>query len=156
VQWLPFVPDLVSAAWVPGTDGYGGESLRPGCGYTVGNCAEYPTHCGHGGRRRGMAGALGGCGFRAIWLRLRQLRRRGLEELKIRVSEDGIYFTPGPDPKGGYSIQFLNSSAGIIERVASIEKPVGFGLAVSPDRRRILYAQVDTAGSDLMLLENFR
>ena len=35
MQWLPFVPDLVSAAWVPGTDGYGGESLRPGCGYTL-------------------------------------------------------------------------------------------------------------------------
>jgi Tol biopolymer transport system component/predicted Ser/Thr protein kinase len=72
------------------------------------------------------------------------------------VVEDGIYFTPRPDPKGGYSIQFLNSSTGIIERVASIEKPVGFGLAVSPDRRWILYSQVDTAGSDLMLLENFR
>jgi hypothetical protein len=72
------------------------------------------------------------------------------------VVEDGIYFMPRPDPKAGYSIQFLDSSAGTIERIASIEKPVSPGLTVSPDRRWILYAQVDHAGSDLMLVENFR
>jgi eukaryotic-like serine/threonine-protein kinase len=72
------------------------------------------------------------------------------------VAEDGIYFMPRPDPKAGYSIQFLDSSAGTIERIASIEKPVSPGLTVSPDRRWILYAQVDHAGSDLMLVENFR
>jgi hypothetical protein len=30
------------------------------------------------------------------------------------------------------------------------------GFAVSPDRRTILYVQYDEAGSDLMLVENFR
>jgi hypothetical protein len=30
------------------------------------------------------------------------------------------------------------------------------GLAVSPDRRRILFSKVDQYDSDLMLVENFR
>ena len=72
------------------------------------------------------------------------------------VVEDGIYFIPTRDPKSSDSIQFLNTNAGKIQRIASIEKPVANGLTVSPDRRWILYTQVDQAGSDLMLVENFR
>jgi Tol biopolymer transport system component len=76
--------------------------------------------------------------------------------MSYAVVEDGIYFIPMPDPKSGGSIQFLNTATGRIQRIASIEKPGGIGLTVSPDRRWILYAQVDQAGSDLMLVENFR
>ncbi len=72
------------------------------------------------------------------------------------VVEDGIYFIPRPDPKSGHSIQFLNTVTGVVQQIASIEKPVGEGLSVSPDRRWILYSQVDQSGSDLMLVENFR
>jgi hypothetical protein len=74
----------------------------------------------------------------------------------FEVVEDGIYFTPRPDPQAGHSIQFLKFATGAIELIASIEKPVSSGLAVSPDRRWILYSQVEQAGSDLMLVENFR
>jgi Tol biopolymer transport system component len=72
------------------------------------------------------------------------------------VVRDGIYFIPRRDPKSGDSIQFLNTTTRKIQRITSIEKPVGIGLTVSPDRRWILYAQADQAGSDLMLVENFR
>jgi hypothetical protein len=68
----------------------------------------------------------------------------------------GVYFIARRDPKSGYSIQFLNTTTGKIQRIASLEKPPGAGLTVSPDRRWILYAQLDQAGSDLMLVENFR
>ncbi len=71
------------------------------------------------------------------------------------VVDDGIYFIPRQDPRSGYSIQFLNTATGKSQKVASIEKPIGVGLAVSPDRRKILYAQVDQGGSDLMLVEDF-
>ena len=71
------------------------------------------------------------------------------------VVEDGIYFAPRRDPKSGYSIQFLNTTTGRIQRIASIEKLPQGCLTVSPDRRWILYAQADQAGSDLMLVENF-
>jgi len=72
------------------------------------------------------------------------------------VVGDGIYFIPRQDPKFGYSIQFLNTATGKTQRIAAIEKPVGVGLTVSPDRRWILYTQADQAGTDLMLVENFR
>jgi Tol biopolymer transport system component len=72
------------------------------------------------------------------------------------VVNDGIYFMPRPDPKSGYSIQFLNTTTGKIRRIASLGKQEAYMGAVSPDRRRILYWQADQAGSDLMLVENFR
>ena len=34
-------------------------------------------------------------------------------------------------------------------------KPVEGLLSVSPDERYLLYAQIDQAGSDLMLVENY-
>ena len=72
------------------------------------------------------------------------------------VVNDGIYFMPRPDPKSGYSIQFLNTTTGKVRRIASLGKPAAYMGTVSPDRRRILYWQADQAGSDLMLVENFR
>lgn len=52
-----------------------------------------------------------------------------------QLVEDGVYFIPNPDPKSGYSIQFLNTTTGIIERIASLGKAVAGDPAVSPDRR---------------------
>jgi eukaryotic-like serine/threonine-protein kinase len=72
------------------------------------------------------------------------------------IAKDGIYFIPRRDPVSGYSIQFLNTTDGIVQKISSIEKQPGDSLAVSPDGRWILYSQVDQSGSDLMLVENFR
>ncbi len=76
--------------------------------------------------------------------------------ISYSVARDGIYFVPKREPKSGDSIQFLNTTTRNIRRIATIEKPVDFGLTVSPDRRWILYTQADQAGSDLMLVEDFR
>ena len=76
--------------------------------------------------------------------------------LSYAVVDDGIYFIPSPDPKSGYSIQFLNTTTGKIRRIASIGKQEAEGLAVSPDRRWILYSQYEQSGANLMLVENFR
>jgi hypothetical protein len=40
--------------------------------------------------------------------------------------------------------------------ISKIGKPVELGLSVSPDRKWILYSQIDERSSDLMLVENFR
>jgi Tol biopolymer transport system component/DNA-binding winged helix-turn-helix (wHTH) protein len=72
------------------------------------------------------------------------------------VVKDGIYFVPRRNPGGAHTIQFLDFAAGRSRVVATIEMPVSYGLSVSPDRKWILYSQVDQAGSDLMLVENFR
>jgi hypothetical protein len=71
------------------------------------------------------------------------------------VVPQGIFFIPS-DSTGGRSVQFLSFATGNVVRVATIQKPVYVGLAVSPDGRSILYSQIDQAGSDLMLVENFR
>ena len=39
--------------------------------------------------------------------------------------------------------------------IAEIERPVAFGLSVSPDQKTFIYARPVT-GADLMLIENFR
>lgn len=76
--------------------------------------------------------------------------------ISYAVVRDGIYFVPKREPKSGDSIQFLNTTTRNIRRIATIEKPADFGLTVSPDRRWILYTQADQAGSDLMLVKDFR
>ena len=45
---------------------------------------------------------------------------------------------------------------GKTRKIQTINREAGNILAVSLDGRSILYSQVDEAGSDLMLVENFR
>jgi len=71
------------------------------------------------------------------------------------VSE-GIYFIPEPDADRKFSIQFLSFTTDKVKVVAPIPGPTGWGFSLSPDGRSLLYTQFDEAGSDLMLVENFR
>jgi hypothetical protein len=65
------------------------------------------------------------------------------------VAANGIYLTQ----EG--SIDFVDfATAGI--RTVLKTRPPDAGLAISPDGRYLLFAQVDAIGSDLMLVENFR
>lgn len=72
------------------------------------------------------------------------------------VRDSGIYFIPPRNANGTYSIEFLEFASGKTFEVASIDKPVGERLALSPDGRSLLYGQIDQQGRDLMLVENFR
>ena len=69
---------------------------------------------------------------------------------------DGIYFIPAPGADGKSSIQFLSFATAKVKMVAPISRSPAEGLSVSPDGRSILFSQFDEAGSDLMLVENFR
>jgi eukaryotic-like serine/threonine-protein kinase len=69
---------------------------------------------------------------------------------------DGIYFIPASGADGRSSLQFLSFATGKVKTVAPISGSSGEGLSVSPDGRSILFSQFDEAGSDLMLVENFR
>jgi Tol biopolymer transport system component/predicted Ser/Thr protein kinase len=71
------------------------------------------------------------------------------------VVPQGIYFIPAGSA-GSVSVQFLSFATGNATGIATIQKPVYVGLTVSPDGKSILYSQIDQAGSDLMLVENFR
>ena len=72
------------------------------------------------------------------------------------VAERGIYFVPPRKAGEKHSIQFLEFATGKTFLVATIDKPMGDRLDVSPDGRSLLYEQVDQQGRDLMLVENFR
>lgn len=92
----------------------------------------------------------------------------GTEELVLAppAAPDGWYWTVGQ--KGIYFVSTANRSQPTLklyslasrraDRIANLEKSPwgGAGLAVSPDGLSILYSQVDSIGSDIMLVENYR
>ena len=71
------------------------------------------------------------------------------------IVRKGIYFVPQKGTGLGSSIEFLDFATNHTKRVASFGKPSDWGLALSPDGRWILYTQVDQAGAELRLVENF-
>jgi Tol biopolymer transport system component/DNA-binding winged helix-turn-helix (wHTH) protein len=74
------------------------------------------------------------------------------------ITNEGLYFA-GADASARPALNFFNFSTGQVASVMTFEKGLpmgGPGLAVSPDGRWLLFAQVDRRGSDIMLLENFR
>jgi Tol biopolymer transport system component len=71
------------------------------------------------------------------------------------LTSDGIYFYNARTR----AIELFSFATGRMSKVAAPEKdpnPGNPGLAVSPDGRWILYTQIDTLSSDIMLVENFR
>jgi Tol biopolymer transport system component len=77
----------------------------------------------------------------------------------VAFAENGIYFARQHSSRGA-SIHYLSFSANQVRSIATLDKSVGLGsgngLAVSPDGRWLLYTLLDQAGSELMLVENFR
>ena len=72
------------------------------------------------------------------------------------VTRQGVYFI-GRDRSGsGMALQFLDSNAGQIRRIAPIERTPALGLTISPDLHWLLYSEMQHRASDLMLVENFR
>jgi Tol biopolymer transport system component/DNA-binding winged helix-turn-helix (wHTH) protein len=72
------------------------------------------------------------------------------------VVENGIYYL---DMKAKPGIDFFDLTTHRTKRVFDLEnRPASGapGLAVSPDRRSILYTQLDALNSDIILVENFR
>jgi eukaryotic-like serine/threonine-protein kinase len=72
------------------------------------------------------------------------------------VLAEGIYFIPRPGPDGRAGVHYLDFSTGAVRQVLPIAGRPNIGLTVSPDRRRILYAQTDQVGRDLMLVNGLR
>jgi hypothetical protein len=73
------------------------------------------------------------------------------------VAKAGIwYLTPSPSVKEGSWLRFFDFASKTTRTVYRTEHPVGPGLTLAPDGRRILFTQLDRRGSDLMLVENFR
>ena len=61
-----------------------------------------------------------------------------------------------PTNRASSDIRFYEFATGKTRKILTIERDISDYIAVSPDGRTILYTQMDEAGSDLMLVENFR
>ena len=83
--------------------------------------------------------------------------------IDLAIVDSGVFFVPSRDTAAGSSLQFLSFATNKIRPVTyfkgfvrDIAAGFGSGVAVSPDGRWILYTPFDQAGSELMLVENFR
>jgi Tol biopolymer transport system component len=74
------------------------------------------------------------------------------------VVERGIYFVAGKDndAQSGISVDFLDFASGKAKSLLRIQKAWSYGMAISPDHQSLLFSVVDTAGSNLMFVGNFR
>src|SRR6202795_2093992 len=66
---------------------------------------------------------------------------------------EGIYFSPQYNPR---SICFYDFASQPTREIFRGEKDLSEGLSFSPDRRYLLYSQIDESNSDIMLVNNFR
>jgi Tol biopolymer transport system component/DNA-binding winged helix-turn-helix (wHTH) protein len=81
-----------------------------------------------------------------------------LESLSSRsfdVTEDGIYYISPPAVDGTSSVQFHNFAGGPDQKIAPL-KDYPWGLTVSPDRKTFLFSARSRAGSNVMVVENFK
>jgi WD40 repeat protein len=72
------------------------------------------------------------------------------------VTASGVYFVAPVVSDGTSSVRFLDFATRAVKDIVPIDKPADLGLAVSPDGRQLLFTKIDYAGTDLMLVENFR
>jgi Tol biopolymer transport system component len=72
------------------------------------------------------------------------------------VAENGIYFIRAPDQNGQSDLCIYEFAKGQTKTITTIANRIDWLISASPDGKSVLYSQVDVAGRDLMLVENFR
>ncbi|MGA2269667.1 MAG: winged helix-turn-helix domain-containing protein [Bryobacteraceae bacterium] len=74
-----------------------------------------------------------------------------------RLAGGGIYYGTAAPPDGA-RLEFLDLATGRVREIGRTKPPdlTIPSLAVSPDGRRLLYAQYDQSGSNIMMVEGFR
>jgi Tol biopolymer transport system component/predicted Ser/Thr protein kinase len=76
--------------------------------------------------------------------------------LNFVVAGRGLYFLAVEDAPEKTSIDFFEFATGTRTRIVDLRKKFWFGMALSPDGKSLLFSLVNGAGSNLMLVENFR
>jgi Tol biopolymer transport system component len=72
------------------------------------------------------------------------------------LGRNGIYFIGDEDKRSRKTIQFFEFATHQNIPIWTLEKPGGSGLALSADRRSLLYDQTEFSQSNIMLVKNFR
>ena len=71
------------------------------------------------------------------------------------VGERGLYFLAVGDARHKTSIDVFEFATGSRQSIVDLQRPWWYGMALSPDGK-LLFSLVDSAGSNLMLVEGFR
>jgi Tol biopolymer transport system component len=72
------------------------------------------------------------------------------------VANRGVYFVAVGHSPEQTSIDFVESGTGARTKIVNLGKIAWWGAALSPDQQTLLYSMVDSAGSNLMLVDGFR
>jgi len=73
-------------------------------------------------------------------------------EAQWAVLPDGIYFSRRENPR---SICFYDFATRQAREIFRADKDLAEGMSISPDRRYMLYSQMDEHNTDIMLVSNF-
>jgi hypothetical protein len=76
--------------------------------------------------------------------------------LNFAVSARGLYFVALNDATDEASIEFLDLGTQKRSTLVRLDKAFWFGMALSPDERSLVLPLVDSAGSNLMLVDRFQ
>jgi Tol biopolymer transport system component len=72
------------------------------------------------------------------------------------AAENLLYYFRFTSPAAPPELERLDIATGRTTRILSAAKPVGIGVSLSPDLRKLYFTQVDAEESDLMLVRGFR
>ena len=76
--------------------------------------------------------------------------------LNFVVGDKGLYFLASSDAPAKTSIDFYEFATGRRTTLLELGKAHWWGMALSPDQQSLLYSVVDSAGSNLMVVDKFR
>ena len=77
------------------------------------------------------------------------------DDLNFAVAKDGLYFLAVGDAQNKTSIDYFEFKTGKRSTLLKLDKFWWYGMALSPDQQSLLYSVVDSAGSNLMLVDHF-
>ncbi|HEY2012438.1 MAG TPA: winged helix-turn-helix domain-containing protein [Bryobacteraceae bacterium] len=76
--------------------------------------------------------------------------------MNVALARDGIYFIPRAVPGEYHSVYFFGFKTKQVTPIIRLTGAVSEGLTLSPDGRSLLFTQIDSSISDLMLIEDYR
>ena len=76
--------------------------------------------------------------------------------INFAVGKRGLYFVAVADTGDKPSVDFFDFATGKRSTLARLDKPFWFGMTLSPDERSLVFPLVDSAGSNVMLVDRFQ
>ena len=76
--------------------------------------------------------------------------------INFAVGERGLYFVAVGDTGDKPSVDFFDFATSKRSTLVRLDKPFWFGMTLSPDERSLVFSLVDSAGSNVMLVDRFQ